>query len=371
MGGSVNRSARCAARGSLLVLAGLGVLAGPAASDDPAARAPEVVQVPEAGAAEAGDEAPTGEPEPPPAPKPPREPFDTVNLETPAYPGYRVREAFRVRVQTRFVPAAAFDGFDADLYQPNLRLRVTAPLSKRAVLQLTGRFRASVYDFHGDTDFFGQGPSSSDPFDDLFSSSLGLQAGFRLNDKRWLFAEDEKWSVLAGVFGEARWEQGAFSDGLSGGGALGLAYQLDDRLRVALGVNVDSRIDRGGVSVGPIADFRWNVTDRFTVRNRGSGVQLEYGLTPHLELFVAGFYQGSKYRLNQRVGLPGDLVFEDKAAQAGTGLEWKLSHHLRVNVEVGAVAWRQLKVRSHHDGTLSKETGDPSAYFDIRFELRP
>lgn len=363
----MNRNARPGARGSIAVFLTLGLLGGPAVFLEPAA-----AETPSEEASEtAGREASSGDPEQEEHQEPPTEPFDTVNLETPAYPGHRVGEAFRIRVQSRFVPAAAFDGFDADLYQPSLRLRVTAPLSKRAVFQFTGRLAASFYDFDGVTDFFGQGPSNDEPFADFLSSSLALQAGFRLNEKRRLFVEGERWSLLAGVFGGTRSELGAFSDGLSGGGALGVGYEIEDVVRVSLGVNVASRIGRSGLAVRPLADLRWNVTDRFTVRNRGRGLQLEYGLTPRLELFAAGFYQGARYHLDQRLGLPDDMVFEDRAVHAGTGVEWKISRHFRLNLEVGAVAWRRLRIRSHDEGTLFKETGDPSAYFDIRFELRP
>jgi hypothetical protein len=300
--------------------------------------------------------------------------FDPANVETPAYPSaaqYRIRDTFRLRVQSRFLPAASFDGFDADLYQPSLRFRATAPLSKRAVLQLTVRFAPSIYDFDGSTNFFGSGPSNADPFDDFFRTQLSLQGGFPINEHRGLFVEEEIWSVLGRAFVGSNWEDGAFGDGLTGGGSLALGYEIDDLIRVAVGVNIKSRIDRSGVKIGPILDLRWNVTDRFTVRNRGEGLQLEYALLPGLELFMAGFFDGQKFRLDSRPGLSDDLTFRDKSVQAGAGFEWRISKHFRLNFEAGAVAWREMRVRSHAMGTLSKERGDPSAYFDLRFELRP
>lgn len=300
--------------------------------------------------------------------------FDTANLETPAFPSatpYRIRDAFRLRVQSRFLPAASFDGFAADLYQPSLRFRVTTPLSQRAVLQLTARFGSSVYDFDGPTDFFGVGSSEADPFDDFFHSSLSLQGGFRINERRGLFVDEEVWSVLARGFVSSSWEGGAFGDGLTGGGSLALGYEIDDLIRVAVGINIKSRIDRSGVSIGPVLDLRWNVTDSFTLRNRGEGLQLEYALTPRFEVFVAGFFDGYKFRLDDRPGFDDDLTFRDESVQAGAGFEWKISKHLRLNLEVGAVAWRELRVRSHAMGTLSKAKSDPSAYIDIRFEVRP
>jgi hypothetical protein len=354
--------------------AGVGLALLLLASASPRAEEPAAAPVPaaEGEAAEPeGGASPADEPAPEPQPRKPVEQPDLVNLETPAFPGYRVRDAFRIRLGSGFLPAAGFDHFDADLYQPSVRVRATAPLSKRSVLQLTARFLASLYAFDGVTDFFGTGPTSGDPFDDFFRASLVLQGGFRLNESRSLFVEGEKWSLLGVAFGRSRWEEGAFGDALTGGGTLALGYEIEDRLRVALGVTVESRLDRGGARVGPALDLRWHVTDRFTVRNRGRGLQLEYELTPRFEVLLAAFYDSDKYLLDRRPGLPNDLTFRDQRVQAGAGFEWKLSRHFRMNLEAGAVAWRELRVRSVDDGNLSREKGDPSAYLGVRFEVRP
>jgi hypothetical protein len=297
---------------------------------------------------------------------------DTSNLETPVFPeDYRIGDAFRIRLGSRFLPAASFDDFEADLYQPSLRLQATVPLSKRAVLQLSGRFAASLYDFDGSSDFFSGGPTRSDPFDSFFRTSLAAQGAFLLNPGGGFFLEDEMWSVLANAFVRSRWESGAFTDGISGGGSLALGYEIDDKLRLAIGVSLQSDPLGGGLKVDPVISLRWNVTDRITLRNRGRGLQLEYRVNRALELFAAGFFEGDKFQLESRAGVPNDLSFRDKAVQAGAGLEWRVSKSLRVNLELGAVAWRELRVKSEDLGTIAKEKSDPSAYLELRFEVRP
>jgi hypothetical protein len=69
--------------------------------------------------------------------------------------------------------------------------------------------------------------------------------------------------------------------------------------------------------------------------------------------------------------VPGDLSFEDRQILAGAGLEWKLMRALRVNFEAGAVTWRRVRVREDDLGTLVSQRSDPSAYFEIRLEVRP
>ena len=55
----------------------------------------------------------------------------------------------------------------------------------------------------------------------------------------------------------------------------------------------------------------------------------------------------------------------------GVGFEWKLSPVLRLNSELGAVAWRRLRVHSEDLGTIVSHRGDPAFYFELRFEVRP
>jgi len=297
--------------------------------------------------------------------------FDTTNLDTPIFPtGYRIGDAFRIRLQTRFLPAANFDGFDVDLYEPSLRIQATLPLSRRVVLQLTGRFGAAIYDVDGVSDFTGTGASTY-PFDDFLGSSLALQGAALLNDGGHLFVENERWSILANAFGRSDWEIGSFAAGLQGGGSVAIGYEIEDCVRIALGVSVESSDDGGGVGVSPAVSLRWNVTDQITLRNRGRGLQIEYRLNRKLEVFAAGFIDTTKARLGRRAGLPNDLTFRDKAVQAGLGFEWRLTPYLRMNAEAGVVAKRSLRVKSRELGTLWKEDGKPSAYLELRLELRP
>jgi hypothetical protein len=294
--------------------------------------------------------------------------IETANLEDPIFPEPSVRDAFRVRFQSRFMPSGNFDSFDADLYKPQLRLRATAPLTKWAALQLTTTLGTSRYDFD-DVDILGS--PARDTLSDFYEATIRLQAAARLNEGRSLFVKGETWSVLVAGDARSRWEPGAFVEALTGTGGVAFGYEIDDVIRIAVGVRVGSRIGRNSIGVGPIASLKWDVTDRFTVRSRGRGLQLEYTFNRQFEVFAAGFFDGDRFLLDQRPGLPDDTTFKDESILAGAGFEWKISKHFRVNVELGAVAWREMRVRSQRAGTLFKERAGPGAYFDVRFEARP
>ncbi len=306
----------------------------------------------------------------PEEPAPETSAADLANVEIlPAFPGL---EALRLRFEGDFVPAGGLeDGADVSVYRPDLRLRVAVPIGDRAGIQLVTRFGSAHYEFDGATDFFGTGLRSDDPFDPLFDAGIELQGSLLLNPGgSWLF-EEERWSLLAALQGRARWESGAFSDGLTGGGGIALGYEIPRRLQLALGMSVGTRLAQSGANVGPIFSARWNVNDWLTLRSRERGAQVEVRLGPRLEAFAAGFITGKRWRLENRSDLPGGITFQDEQVRVGVGVEWKLSRRIRLNVESGVIAKRQLEVRVEGGDDLSDVDGDVAGYLGVRIDLRP
>ena len=294
---------------------------------------------------------------------------DPENIGTPIFPQVQYRDAVRLRVQSNFVPPSDFGSADIAVYSPDVRLRVTMPLSKRGVLQFTGRGGTSQYTFSGSTDWFGLGSTSSDPVEGLYSLLFAVQGAYRLNDGGYVFLDGESWSVLGGVFGRSRWEGNDIADGWTGGGTIGLGYQ-SRRLRIALGASVESKLTRSGASVGPVASIRWDPTKRITVRNRGTGGQIEYRLSRPLKVFATGYVTSGRYRLSDRPGVQGNPTLRDRQVLAGVGFEWRPSRHFVLNLEGGVVASHEIKIRS--DGvTLSSTSAEPAGYFAIRIAVRP
>ena len=236
------------------------------------------------------------------------------------------------------------------------------------MLQLTTTLGTSRYDFD-DVDILGS--PARDELSDFYEAAIRLQGAARLNQSGSLFVKGEIWSVLVAGGARSRWEPGVFLDALTGSGVVAFGYEINDLIRIAVGVRAGNRIGRNGIGVSPIATFKWDVTDQFTLRSRGRGLQLEYAFNRQLEVFAAGFFDGDRFLLDKRPGLPSDTTFKDESILAGVGFEWKFSKHFRINVEVGAVAWREMRVRSQRAGTLFKERAGPGAYFDVRFEARP
>lgn len=297
-------------------------------------------------------------------------------LEAPAFPGDRVLDALRLQFESLFLPDADLGPGHGSLYRPELRGRLTIPLSERAVLRTYAHGGMARYGFRGSDSFFGDSL-------DLYRSRIGVQGAYQLNEPgtHWIF-EKERWSLLANLYGAAEFEAGAFEEGLQAGGALALGFEIPGSLQLAAGVSVATGLHGGGVDVSPTGFGQWDITPAVTLRNRGLGLQLEYHWSPKLEVYTAGFRSSDRYALSNTLCSPpvcpgvtpvdlDDLTVLDRQWLTGAGFEWKLTEWLRVNTEAGVVAWRRLKVHSEDLGTILSYSGNPSAYVELRFEVRP
>ena len=302
-------------------------------------------------------------------------PGEGTLLDGPTLPAHPITEAVRIRLQTFLAPDAPVGSGDVTLVRPELTARATWPVSDNAVLRITTRLAQSQYEFYGDVWGGGVVPGvGRDPDEvfrdlDLHTAQLGLEGAYRLGyDTNW-FSEHEEWAVVSAMYANSRWEDDDFHSGLGAGTAIGFGYEIPERLRLALGISVRSPLNHADVDVGPFFSLRWRPTDRFTLRSRELGLQAEYRLTRVIEVYFAAFRSTDRFRLNERKPL-GDLSFRDRQVPIGAGFEWKLSNWLHVALEGGAIVDRRIRVHEEDLGTLVERHGDPSGYFELRFELR-
>ncbi len=277
----------------------------------------------------------------------------------------------RLGLANRFIGQADFGSFDVNSYQPEGRLKLTVPLARNAGVRLLGTGRVILYDFDGASDLAGDSPASEKPFESLNSWTLRLQGAYLLDEDATLFADEERWSILVDAFGKARWEGGSdLSEGLTWGGTLGLGYTLAERLEVAAGISIGTRLLGNGVGVSPFVEFDWSINDDWLLRSYGLGLQLERVLTERLRLFVRARLEGRSYRLDDRGGAIGRGKIQVRQLPAGLGFRWDLARRFRLTAAVGAIAYHRLRVKSEDNDTIGSATADPSPYVMIRFDLR-
>lgn len=294
----------------------------------------------------------------------------SIAVDEPVFPGVPSR-AVRLWLDSRFQPAADVGDTEVSLIEPGATLRVQAPLGRRVGFQLITSFRNSRYDVEDESTLFDACDGTCPSPDEFYASWVVAQAAVLLNDGRYLLRDGERWALLVEALGRARWEPGAFENSLTGGGGLALGYEIPHHLRITLGAQVETSLDGGDVSVSPVVAFRWDVADWLRFRNRGFGLQLELDVSRNLELFLAGYRDSSRFRLESRPGLPSGASFRDRQWLVGGGVEWRPWRLLGLGVEAGAVVDRRLSIRARGEGTLDEANADLSPYVGVRLELRP
>jgi hypothetical protein len=301
---------------------------------------------------------------------------ETTFLDAPPFPGLDITKAFRIQLETLTAPDASIGSGHVTVVRPEVGVRATWPVNDRTVLRIATRLAEARYRFRGDVWPMiplpsGQALDGDELIGDLdlHATRVSLEGAYRLSENTHWFANDERWSVVGSAYIGSRWEDGDFDSGLDAGGGIGVGYEIPARLRVALGVSLHSQLDEGDLDLGPLFSLRWRPTDRVTVRTRELGLQVEYALTPAFEVHLNGFRSSTGYRLRDRDPF-GDLTFRDRHVRVGGGIDWALANWLHLELEAGAIADWRLRVRDEDLGTLWSRRADPSAYFEIRFEVR-
>jgi len=269
----------------------------------------------------------------------------------------------RFRSDTRFVVGSDFGASEADLYWPRGYLQVGVPLSERAAVRFRLSGGAAIYDFDGSTDLFGAGPSSREPFDELYSGTLALEGRYLMT---------EKWALYGQGFAAARWEDGgAFDDSIVGGGGVAIGYRIPDRFKLILGGGLKSRLDRSSLGPYPLIDLEWMISDAWRLQIHGPGALLEYKFSDAFKVFARGQMTTRSYRLDDRLGAAGRGTVRDRQLPVGLGFRWAAHRNFRIGISAGVMVEHKLKVRDRHRHTIGSISADPAPYFELQIDLRP
>lgn len=277
----------------------------------------------------------------------------------------------RVYSGSDFTIGSDFDEFDATTYEPNGRVKVTLPVARNAALRLIGRGSAQLTDFDDvSTTLFGT-PETSDPYGNLYRTSFQLQLGVR-PDWSGLFSDEERWSLLGEGRVGARWEAGAsFGRAITGGGAIGVGYQIGDWLEILVGAGVSTRILKSGVSIVPVFEADWRFAERWRLRTRGQGVQLEYDIDDDLTVFTGAQRRSRSYLTEDRSWLGGEGRLKQRSLPVTLGVRWDVSETVELTFVGGAVLKQELRAQNEHRDDVGHVRAGPTPFLGITVELRP
>lgn len=258
-----------------------------------------------------------------------------------------------------------FSGTDVDHFESGLRASVSAPISKEFAIRFLAETKATIFDFHGDSNFLDTNRTGRS-FDELMAAQFRLQGGYEFY---------EGWALSAGTSFSSRWEAGSpFERGIQVGGSLGVAHLFWDRLSVVVGLAVRSQMGRQAIKIGPFFRLGLRITDSIEMQTRGLGLSLAARVNPDLTLYLRGGLEGGNYRLDDRGGEINRGILRDTSLPVRIGCRWKLSKHWRIQAFTGAV-FMQKYVLTDNNGNrkyaVSPDPMDPKEKFDSATSRKP
>lgn len=284
--------------------------------------------------------------------------------DAPALTGIRLYGEETISVLADFGPA------DASEFVSTLGVRAGAPLGDSFRLRARVVGAAAFYDYHGDRSELEADLALGDLFERLYDVEFALGGAYRLPWHGSLFGLTPNWSIFAEGNADLAWEDGAsLSDAVTGSGAVGVGFELDPHLDLALGVGAGSRIEGSGVKIQAVFGFRWQIRDDMRLESRGLGFMFAYDLIPELQLQLRAAYDRDRYRLADDGGLP-DQTLRQTAVPLLVALRWAPTPNWRVIGGAGSVVYQKWKVEPDSGPGSSSVDAGPAPLFYLRLEHR-
>ncbi len=248
---------------------------------------------------------------------------------------------------------ADFGPADANELRSEFGLSVEVPVSRAFALRLSTAGQAWFYGYDGDRSELAADLGGGDLFEELYGFEVGLGGVYEI---------DPRWSV----FGEGRarlsWEEGAqVADAAKGSGAVGVGFELNPRFSLALGVEVGSRLAKGGVSIQPVFGFRWKIRDDMRLKSNGAGLLFGVDLHPKLELQLRARYESNSHLLDDRGAALGAPTLRQRRVPVLVGLRWSPTKRWRIAAGAGSVVYQQWRVEAEHGGDADTVDAGPAA----------
>jgi len=249
-----------------------------------------------------------------------------------------------------------FKDTDVTSFRTTATGEIRFPITKKFLASVSTRAGVTVTDFSGDNRFIYAGSNSGDPWDELHEFSLRIRTQYLI---------DDRWGVMLAAWMVSRWEDGAtITDGMKGSGATAITYRLGDRISIAAGVAVSSRIVGKSPAVNPFGFASWKIDDRHTLSTSGLGLRLKSKWTDSVSTFVSAKYKGRRWRLDERDdGIVNRGSLRDRRVPIGVGVQWKFLKGWRLRADLGLVAYRLFKVTNEENDSVDTVTADAPGVF--------
>lgn len=265
--------------------------------------------------------------------------------------------SFSLRSQGSYLASADIDdGGEVGIARLGPTLGIRYAPDRTASLDLSLGAEFSFYDFDDATGIIAGG----DPAGDFAEYTLGLRYTAQAADRWWWF-----------VGGQASWaseESDNLGDGFTAGGIGGATYQVNDSLRIGLGIAVRSRIE-DDVLVYPLPIIDWQINDQWSLGTTDNGLRLTYAPFEDWSFFAAAGWDSHEYRLLSDGPIP-DGVMRDDHIPVVAGVHWRPDPHVEIEASLGMSVWNQYEFLNSAGDEIADTDSDAALMAGLSARLR-
>lgn len=218
------------------------------------------------------------------------------------------------------------------------------------------------YDFSGSS-----GLGSLNPWEDIYTLSIGVPMRFGLNDSWTAFVIPSLRST-----GES---DADFSETVTGGVLGGFSYRVNDSLTIGPGFGVFSELE-DSATFFPILLIAWKINDQWSLdTGRGLGATQGPGLTLNFQpnqqwrFGIGGRYEKLRFRLDEDSSTAGGIG-EDSSIPLFISGTYNFNPKTSISFVGGLELDGELKLEDSDGNTITEESYETAIFMGLTFNAR-
>ncbi|MCV2891033.1 hypothetical protein [Ruegeria aquimaris] len=227
---------------------------------------------------------------------------------------------------------------------------------------------AGVLISYGQVDYDFSGGVAARPWGDIRDIRVSAPLRFPVGERASLFLSPQlRWNYEAGA---------SASDGRTWGLFAGLAWQVNDRLRIGPAFGAFSELGNGDAQVFPALLVDWQIDDRWSLSTgtglgatQGPGLSLSYALSDVVKLSLGARSESVRFRLDGTGPAPGG-VGEETSIPVVLSLEYAPNPGTRLTVFAGAELDGQLVLENAVGAEISRQSYGAAPVAGFAFRIR-
>lgn len=270
---------------------------------------------------------------------------------------------FRITPSTAYFGQSGLDGGgDVSIVRGGIDLGVEWDVLPRWTFELTVENEWSKYSFDNAAWLKKCGFGfNNDHLDDTFTIlRISPAVRYQINDE---------WAAFVGL--EYRFTgstEANFGDASVGGGYIGAHWQPNDRLSIAAGVSVVTKLD-DDLDILPIIDVEYELSDQWAISTRGLGLEIEYQPTDDWSFTLFAERESREFRLADRDRLAPGGYFSDEGYLVGLEALWQCSPNVLLSLSTGFMFAQEYELYNAHNRRISSADADASPFIGLSLQI--